>query len=154
MQISVDVVADATALIKRQIRDASEQAITKAAFDIEAQAKQGITTQDAIDTGATKASIYASTPRVRKYSQIIGRVRTMRGPGQHSKTTTRKETPVFDEVVPFGPLEAIVTVGTQYAQYIEYGTKRMAARPFMEPAAEAVIPNLENIIVNEINKIL
>lgn len=153
MQVSIDVVSDSTPLIQRQVKAAGEQAVTKAALNIEARAKLGITRQDAIDTGATKVSIHAQTTRDRKYSRAIGRARVTRGPGKHTKVT-KKYVPVFGEIIPSGPLEAIVAVGTQYAQYIEHGTKFMAPRPFLEPAADAVISNLEDIVINEINKML
>jgi len=45
-------------------------------------------------------------------------------------------------------LLAIVSTGTTeedapYAIYVEYGTRRMAARPYMRPAAEAARPAFE-----------
>lgn len=38
------------------------------------------------------------------------------------------------------PLEGEFVCGVDYAVYHEYGTYKMAARPFMTPAAEAVFP--------------
>ncbi len=40
-------------------------------------------------------------------------------------------------------LTAIVSTHVEYAPYVEYGTRRMAARPYLGPAAEAVRPSLE-----------
>lgn len=39
-----------------------------------------------------------------------------------------------------GPATAIVYTDVEYAPYLEYGTSRMAARPFLTPAVEAVRP--------------
>ena len=36
-----------------------------------------------------------------------------------------------------GPIVGELTANTDYAQYVEYGTSRMAARPFIRPAYEA-----------------
>lgn len=38
------------------------------------------------------------------------------------------------------PLEAVVGTGVEYAEFVEYGTSRMAAQPYMTPAAEVVKP--------------
>lgn len=35
---------------------------------------------------------------------------------------------------------AVVVAGVQYANWLEYGTRRMDPRPFMGPAAEAIRP--------------
>jgi HK97 gp10 family phage protein len=39
-----------------------------------------------------------------------------------------------------GPGTAVVYTNVEYASYLEYGTSRMAARPFLTPAVEAVRP--------------
>jgi HK97 gp10 family phage protein len=37
-----------------------------------------------------------------------------------------------------GPLEATAMVGTPYAAYLEYGTVKMAPRPYATPAIESI----------------
>lgn len=39
-----------------------------------------------------------------------------------------------------GGLTGIIAPHMEYAAYVEYGTKRMSAQPYMTPAAEAVAP--------------
>ena len=39
--------------------------------------------------------------------------------------------------------EAIVGTAVNYSVYVEYGTRRMAAKPYMTPAAEAARPAFE-----------
>lgn len=84
--------------LSAQLQARAEQIVTKAAFDVEAEAKTVVP----VDTGNLKNSIQ----------------------------TAKVE-----------PLKAIVHTGTvEYAEYVEYGTSRMAAQPYMTPAAEAVRP--------------
>lgn len=39
-----------------------------------------------------------------------------------------------------GALSGRVFTGTEYAEYVEYGTTKMGAQPFLSPAAETVRP--------------
>jgi HK97 gp10 family phage protein len=39
-----------------------------------------------------------------------------------------------------GGLTGIIAPHVEYAAYVEYGTKRMSAQPYMTPAAESVAP--------------
>lgn len=75
-------------------------AVQKAAFDVEARAKELVP----VDTGALKNSI-------------------------QSEMT--------------GDLSAVVAVGMEYAPYVEYGTSRGAAQPYLTPAADMVRPGFE-----------
>jgi len=40
----------------------------------------------------------------------------------------------------FGEMTGTVTAGAKYARYVEYGTSRMGAQPYMTPAFEATQP--------------
>lgn len=39
-----------------------------------------------------------------------------------------------------GGLRGLVGPSVDYGKYVEFGTRRMSARPYMRPAAEAVMP--------------
>ncbi|WP_206050820.1 HK97-gp10 family putative phage morphogenesis protein [Nocardioides speluncae] len=43
-------------------------------------------------------------------------------------------------------LEATVTADTEYADYVEFGTSRMAAQPYMGPAFDLRSPDLESAL--------
>ena len=40
-----------------------------------------------------------------------------------------------------------------YAHFLEYGTKKMSARPFMRPAIQSVAPKIPEIIQKHINQV-
>ena len=42
-----------------------------------------------------------------------------------------------------GPLTICVGTSLHYAPYVELGTRYMAARPYLKPAAEEVLPSLK-----------
>ncbi|MCI7587890.1 MAG: HK97-gp10 family putative phage morphogenesis protein [Campylobacter sp.] len=46
-----------------------------------------------------------------------------------------------------------IRVYAYYAHFVEYGTKKIKARPFMRPAVQAVAPKIPEIIQKHINKI-
>lgn len=50
------------------------------------------------------------------------------------------------QIEPDGDLRAIIVVGAEYGPHLEYGTSRMAARPFLTPAMEEARPGFEKAI--------
>lgn len=108
----VDIVFNHFGPIAEQLPKAASQIIRAAALKIEADAKR----LAPVDTGFLKSSIYASTSQGSDYSGTGG---------------------ALPEVTPSSDQEAIVGVGAEYAQYVEYGTWKMQAQPFLTPAAEA-----------------
>lgn len=64
----------------------------------------------------------------------------------HAKTTAPVDTGNLRSSIqarPAGALAADVVAQAEYAIYQEFGTYKMAAQPFMGPAAEAVRPAFE-----------
>lgn len=47
-----------------------------------------------------------------------------------------------------GPFRWVVGTDVAYAEYVEFGTHRMAPRPYLIPAAEAARPRLEAELSN------
>lgn len=52
-----------------------------------------------------------------------------------------------------GSREWWVRVGAEYGVYLEFGTAKMAARPFMRPAAERVRQAVDGIFEDELNRL-
>lgn len=121
-------------LVARQANHLLAQVVRKAAFDIEAHSKMLVP----VDTGALKNSIYTVTDRSSGYAA--------------ARASNPVGNPFFGEVRPRGPMEAVVAVGQHYGVYIEYGTVRMAGRPFMAAAVERVRPSFSRACAQAIRQ--
>lgn len=113
-----DVVID-TAVLDKLIKESPEmvdKAIRMTAFDIEAIAKS----LAAVDTGAMRDSIFTKTSMGSNMpSSVIGD-RELHDP-------TPGEPPL---------MTAYIAPSVNYAYWVEFGTGKMAAQPFMTPAVE------------------
>lgn len=56
------------------------------------------------------------------------------------------------EALQEGPLRAIASSNASYSQPLEFGTSKMAARPFMRPAAAKVKPMVQKLVAQAISK--
>ncbi len=104
-----------------------DRAVRKAAFDIEREAKQ----RAPVDTGFLRASIYTVTKGGSGFKV------------SPSGATGAAQRTLFSPVSLTDSHEAIVAVGAQYGIYLEYGTRRSPAQPFMTPAVMKVKPKFE-----------
>lgn len=102
----------------------ARQITAKAAFDVEAEAKQ----RAAVDTGFMRSAIYTETIEGSTYGQGIEGHGTLEpelnGDTEHGQV-------------------AWVVAGAEYSIYVEMGTAHMAPQPFMAPAADKVQPSYE-----------
>lgn len=107
--------------IAEQFHTAMSQVVKKTAFDLQANAQ----TLAPVDTGNLRSSIYTKTSDGDQY------------PGGGSAAPIDNQVPGVDDMT------AYVAVGAQYGIYLEMGTTRMPAHPYLAPAAEAVRPAFE-----------
>jgi HK97 gp10 family phage protein len=93
-----------------------DKAIRSTTFDVEGNAKSAA----AVDTGAMKASIFTKTSKGSNMPSSV--------PGDAELNDPTPDTPPL--------MTAYVAPGVNYAAYVEFGTSKMAAQPFMTPAVE------------------
>lgn len=106
-------------------------ALLAGAFVLEAEAKQNVQRMKAIDTGFMLNSIYSSDGNDSGYR------------------------PGGDRMLPeYKPPKAAaaVCVGAEYGMYVEYGTIRMPARPFMRQAVETHVDDAIDAIGEAIDR--
>lgn len=95
-----------------------------------------------VDTEALRESIHVVTAESSDYDSAMSAARSRfdaaKQAGQTPKGRSLGEKSTFQgwdqEVRPSVPNEAWVVVGMQYGVYVEFGTGRMAAQPFLLPA--------------------
>tara|TARA_R110000765_G_scaffold383073_2_gene474338 strand:+ start:343 stop:741 length:399 start_codon:yes stop_codon:yes gene_type:complete len=112
-EMNVDVKVDMSKFAKavEKYPDKIKEVVQIAARNIEKDSKQRMTDQDAVDTGATRLSIFVS-PGTPSFSQHIGPT-------------------------------------TEYAPFIEFGTRYMAARAFMIPTLEKEAPRFKEALSDD-----
>jgi HK97 gp10 family phage protein len=99
------------------------------AFEAEAEMKK----RAAVDTSAMRNSIYVVTQDEDGYGMASGEAR-----GNNDKVETSPHPkPTGDTLANVGP-------SVNYAEFVEFGTSKMAAQPFVVPGAETVFNKFNN----------
>lgn len=93
--------------------------------------------------------------RTRKTGRIY-RVRGVRrrasAPGEAPANQTGRLVGSLRTTYQDGGLTGIVSASTKYAFFLEFGTRKMAARPFMRPALANMRKTVEQGIIAEVRK--
>lgn len=95
-----------------------------------------------VDTGFLKSSCYYVTSDNSTYSSAVGKAQSI--------DSFRPVLPEVDH--PEDDLSGVAAVAAGYGAYVEYGTGRMGAQPFLHPAAEAMRGKLPGIMATEMGK--
>lgn len=145
-------IRDYTVQIKRGFEKACARALREIVLDVVADAKMGITDQDAIDTGALRKSIYAETPGAPGYGAAAAAASAAaRTRGAHSGRPN-KNFEMLPAPEPVGALEAIAAVGAEYGVYVEFGTVHVPPAPFFGPAEEKATEVLDQVVARMVNE--
>ena len=102
--------------------------VARAAFEIEREAKQNAP----YETTALRNSIYTVTKDQNGYTDASNAARSKRPDVETEPHPTPDEGSAY-----VGPC-------VEYAEFVEYGTSRMAAQPYLTPAAEKVMNKYNN----------
>lgn len=121
------------AIVRGGLDNALREAVRSAAFDVEYLAKAAAP----IETGAMASSIHTafSWQEGGDYGTAVSAARSRRpGVGVHPETKP---------IAQGGGAAAIIGAAVEYAGFVEYGTSRMAAQPFLRPALARVKPGFK-----------
>lgn len=118
--------------------EALSAGLRAAAFRVEFYARAGAR----VDTGFMRSSIYTKTDRFSGYSSA----------GQAGTGAMLPEADLPNT----GPGEyvAVIACGAEYGIYNEYGTSRMSAQPFMRPALNDHVSELEQIFAETVRRVI
>lgn len=128
--VLTDFTADAIATLE----NGAEHFVAQLAMRIRDVAKDNLRVGYGVDTGAMQQSISAVTSEGSDYAANVAAASGMNPKAEFAPEATLD-----------GPLDAAVQVPVDYAAYVELGTSRMAAQPFLTPAVELVASQAENI---------
>lgn len=120
--------------IAEKLQRSVKEVLVSLAFDIEAAAKQNAP----VDTGALRSSIYTVTQDSDNYTQASGEAMG-KAWTQGGRISEVERLPA-----PSGKAVAVVGASVEYAGYVELGTSKMDAQPYLIPAAEAVARKLNS----------
>jgi HK97 gp10 family phage protein len=123
--LEIKLTQDRFDALRGQLREKAGQEVRKAAFAIQADAQ----TMAPVDTGALRNSIYTVTSEGSDYSTALSQAMSANPDAPILPAISPEEASVDD-------LTAIVAVGAEYGIYVEMGTSRQAAQPYLGPAAE------------------
>ena len=102
----------------------TKEALVKCALAIERDAKKNLTNSGAVDSGRLRMSVYTDVQGIKNNEVEVGTDLSKIGPKKRRKAKG-------------------VSTGVEYAPYVEYGTYKMAARPFLRPAYNKNVKKLD-----------
>lgn len=116
------VIYDILPELAEKLTKALDEAVRKAAFDIQAAAQAAAPVGP---TGFLKNSVYVKTDKESTYGAI---------------QEPQEGQEALPEVEPPKKHQAVVAVAATYGVYVEFGTVHMSARPYLTPAVALVEP--------------
>ena len=109
---------------KDSVDKKTKEALLKCALAIERDAKKNLTHSGAVDSGLLRMSLYTDVQGIKNNEVEVGTDLSKIGPKKRRKAKG-------------------MSTGVEYAPRVEYGTYKMAARPFLRPAFNKNIKKLD-----------
>ena len=114
----------------KETRQSLQELLTKTALAVERDAKNNLTNNGSVDTGRLRFSVYSDTSRVRFLEAEVG-TKLSDVPRRSFKSSRSK-----------GRKNLRWNTNVEYAPYVEYGTHKSKAKPFLRPAYDKNIQKM------------
>lgn len=139
--------------IVEEVQEVLQRGIREMAIEVQARAMQNVRSVDAIDTGNLVNSIYVrwEGKDTRPSALVVGGRFYSEKQGTFIEVDNQN---LAEEPKPVGKFKAYVGVAANYGMYVEYGTYKMAARPFLTPAGSSVAKDVRPQILKEIKEVI
>jgi len=135
---SVVVIYDIIPEVAAQMQRTLGKIVRKAAYDCQAAAQATVV----VDTGFLKNSIYTISKGYSTYQSASGKA--------GRKNSDAEMLP--EEPHPTSSTEASCAVGANYGVFVEFGTSRMSAQPYLTPAVAKVQPEFLHALSDLLTK--
>lgn len=139
-----DYVLDSKAFLESLVkydkvtRNKLQDLLIKTSLAIEADAKKNLTANGSVDTGRLRFSIYSDVSKVKALEAEVGT--QLSSVGRRSYKSSRGK----------GEKNKRWNTNVEYAPYVEYGTYKTPAKPFLRPAYDKNITKFNE----QVSKIL
>ena len=114
----------------KRTRQSLEELLTKTALAVERDAKKNLTNNGSVDTGRLRFSVYSDTSRIKYLEAEVG-TKLSEAPRRSYKSSRGK-----------GRKKMRWNTNVEYAPYVEYGTSKSKAKPFLRPAYDKNIQKM------------
>lgn len=102
--------------------------------------------------GAAKVKIQRGAKTGQVYAGANGRLHQASAPGEAPATNTGRLVGSITHNIKDSGLTAIVGSDVEYAIHLEFGTRNMGARPFLQPSVEENRQKIEKMFADAIKK--
>ena len=144
-----------TVTINLKGQDEVLKALQEMSADVEKAVQNGLLQTAFLAQSVAQQSILKGPKTGRIYKRgKRGRTHQASAPGEPPANDTGRLASSLRAEVSTEALTASLIAGTTYAIHLEYGTTKMAARPFMRPAAEKVAPKGVELIRAQLDKVM
>jgi HK97 gp10 family phage protein len=124
---------------RAEIQGAASKLIRKITLDVEGTIKRSM-------AGSKSGKQYARGAALTKAGKPVKRRRYHRAsaPGESPAVDTGNLINSIRSQFPT-PLKGVLNIGAAYASFLEFGTRKMAARPYVRPAIKSVTDRLKEL---------
>lgn len=145
MTITVKLDTKALDELMQKAPERADEVVRATALIVEARAKP----ESPLDTSANRNGIFVKSSKSSGYEKAASEAKSAALQG--SDKTPGRVIETFDPTPEAETGTAFVGTSTDYAAFLEFGTSKMPARPYLTPAAESASADFVNLCKRIVN---